>query len=134
MQLRRLTLLFAVSALALAGCSDPAPSWKGGGGGGSSAAAGTVKVTSPTDGAKDVSTATSIVYEASSGAADATVELKDADGTTITGAAPPAGGSASPSAGPAVEWMPGKQLKYATEYTATVTAGGAKSMVKFTTM
>lgn len=130
MQLRRLTLLFVASALALAGCGDSAPSWKGGGG--SSTAAGTVKVSTPADGARDVSTATSIVYEASS--PDATVTLQDAAGGAVEGAAAPATAApASPAPGGA-EWMPAKQLKYATEYTATVTAGGAKTTVKFTTM
>lgn len=136
MQLQRLTLLFVASALVLAGCGDPAPSWKGGGGSGTTSA--TVKVTTPTDGARDVSTATSIVYESS---ADATVTLQDAAGTTIEGAPAPAtsgssgssGSSASPAPG-GTEWMPAKQLKYGTEYTATVTAGSTKSTVKFTTM
>src|SRR5687767_12118732 len=128
MQLRRLTLLFVASALVLAGCGDSAPSWKGGGG--STAAAATVKVTGPADGAKDVSTATSVTDEASS--ADATVTLQDAAGGTVEGAPAPSTG-ASPAPGGA-EWMPAKQLKWGTEYTATVTAGGAKSTVKFTTM
>ncbi|MEV4515081.1 Ig-like domain-containing protein [Dactylosporangium sp. NPDC049525] len=126
MQLRRLTLLTVASALVLAGCGDSAPSWKGGSG--SSTAAGTVKVTTPTDGAHDVSTATSIAYEASS--PDATVTLQDAAGTAVEGAAAPAAAAVAGGA----EWMPAKQLKYATEYTATVTAGGAKTTVKFTTM
>lgn len=136
MQLRRLTLLFVASALVLAGCGDSAPSWKDPGGG-SSAAAGTVKVTAPTDGASDVSTATSITFSASS-SSDAAVTLQDAAGTAVEGAVLPASASASPSAssssGGTVEWMPAKQLKYATEYTATVTSGKAKSTVKFTTM
>ncbi|GAA3255666.1 Ig-like domain-containing protein [Dactylosporangium siamense] len=132
MQLRRLTLLFVASALVLAGCGDSAPSWKDPGGG-SSAATDTVKVTAPADGAADVSTATSITFAASS---DASVSLQDASGTPIEGAVVPPSSSASP-ASPApggVEWMPAKQLKYATEYTATVTSGKAKSTVKFTTM
>jgi lipoprotein-anchoring transpeptidase ErfK/SrfK len=119
MQLRRLTSLFLVSALvsalALAGCGDSAPTWKAPKG-----PTDTVKVTTPADGAKDVSTATSIVYEASS--AETAVTLQDAAGTAVTGAVV------------AGAWVPDKQLKYATEYTATVTGGDAKATVKFTTM
>lgn len=140
MQLRRLTLLFVASALVLAGCGDSAPSWKDPGGG-SGTAAGTVKVSMPADGAHDVSTATSIAYESSS--PGATVTLADAAGGAVEGAPRPASASSSssaPSSGSSaavagsVEWLPSKQLKYATEYTATVSAGGSKSTVKFTTM
>ncbi|MET7423090.1 Ig-like domain-containing protein [Dactylosporangium sp. NPDC005555] len=133
MRLRRLTLLFVASALVLAGCGDSAPSWKDPGGGSSGgAAAGTVKVSTPTDGARDVSTATSVVFSSSS--PDAKVTLQDASGAAVEGAPAPASGGAPPSTDGTVEWMPAKQLKYATEYTATVTAGSARSTVKFTTM
>jgi len=136
MRLRRWTLL-AVSLFVLTACGDSSTTWKGSGtdpgasggaGGGGSAGS----ISSPTDGAKDVSTATDIVYSAPSGA---TVALKDASGASVDGGAPPTAvtASAAPSAGGS-HWVPGKQLQWGTEYTATVSAGGKSTSVKFTTM
>ncbi|GAA0734044.1 L,D-transpeptidase family protein [Dactylosporangium roseum] len=129
---RRWTLIgVVVSTLVLAACGDSGNStWKGGSSG-PSAAAGKVHISSPADGANDVSTATAIAYSASG---TATVTLKDSTGATVEGApAPASSAGASPSAD-GVSWLPAKQLKYGTEYTATVTADGATTSVKFTTM
>jgi lipoprotein-anchoring transpeptidase ErfK/SrfK len=125
--------LLLVSALALSACSDSGTSWKGGGAGGASAeAAGKVHIASPADGAKDVSTAFELVYSAKSAA---TVTLKDSAGASIPGAmSAPGAPSASPAPDPATHWVSDKQLKWGTEYTAEVTADGATSTVKFTTM
>ena len=82
MQLRRLTLLFVSSALVLAGCGDSAPSWKGGGG--SSAAAGTVKVTTPTEGAK-VPTQFEVTGQAATFEANVVWELKQGEKTVRHG-------------------------------------------------
>ncbi|MET7397701.1 Ig-like domain-containing protein [Dactylosporangium sp. NPDC005572] len=128
---RRWTPLIVVSALLLTACSGNGSTWKGPGGSAASPAAPKPVVSAPADGAKDVSTATEIVYSAQS---DATVTLKDASGATIEGAPAPASSSAAPSSSPSSSWLPAKQLKYSTEYTASVTAGGATTEVKFTTM
>jgi lipoprotein-anchoring transpeptidase ErfK/SrfK len=136
MRVRCLTLL-VVSALALSACSGPSTSWNSPGGGTSAAAS--IHIASPADGAKDVSTALDLVFSVPS-AASATVTLKDASGATISGSpapapATPASASASASTAPGqIRWIPDKQLKWATEYTAEVTAGDAKGSVKFTTM
>ncbi|MFG2040739.1 Ig-like domain-containing protein [Dactylosporangium sp. NPDC048998] len=136
--------LLLVSGLALSACSGSDTAWKSPGGDGSKAPSSAVRITSPSDGAKDVPTALDLVFSAPS---SATVTLKDDSGATITGApAAPAPGSSSTPSSPAssaaspssaansVRWIPDKQLKWGTDYTATVTAGGATSSVKFTTM
>ncbi|WP_433080114.1 Ig-like domain-containing protein [Dactylosporangium sp. CA-052675] len=143
MRSRWLSLL-VVSALALSACSNSDTSWKSPGSGTSAGPAESKKIpiTSPADGAKDVSTALDLVFNAPE---SAEVTLKDASGATITGNAvdqqpPKSAASAGPSAeasAPAtdgVHWVPDKQLKWGTEYTATVKADGATGEVRFTTM
>ncbi len=70
-----------------------------------------------------MSTATEVAFTAPKSGA-ATVSLTDSSGGTVPGSLR-ADGSA---------WVPDKQLRYATSYTATVTAGGATKKVSFTTM
>ncbi|MEV6927257.1 Ig-like domain-containing protein [Dactylosporangium sp. NPDC051485] len=132
-----------MSALALSACSGSGTSWNSPGSSGTSSAP-TIHIVSPADGASDVSTALDLRYSAPG---SATVTLKDASGTTVSGApyagdaspSPSLAPSDSPSAPPSAaqdthRWLPDKQLKWGTEYTATVSAGGGSSSVKFTTM
>ncbi|MEV8516755.1 Ig-like domain-containing protein [Dactylosporangium sp. NPDC051484] len=137
--------LLLVSGLGLSACSGSGTAWKSPGGDGSKAPSSAVHITSPADGAKDVPTALDLVFSAPS---SATVTLKDDSGAAISGSPAPASSvtasssassaaSAAASSSPAadsVRWIPDKQLKWGTDYTATVTAGGATSSVKFTTM
>lgn len=116
--------------IALAGCSSGRATWVGAGG--PSANAGAVKgmsISSPQDGATDVPTGTEIRYTGPSAAKATTVDLTDAAGNTVTGAA---GYDKS-------TWVPAKELTYDTKYTAkvTVTDGSGKtstSTSSFTTM
>jgi lipoprotein-anchoring transpeptidase ErfK/SrfK len=108
-----------VSALALvAGCTDK-PSWREPGQTGSSSKAPSgPTVTAPKDGATDVPTSAEV--ELTGANRSTPVTLTDAGGTTIEGTMREDGSS----------WVPAKQLKYATKYTAKV--GG--TTVSFTTM
>ena len=128
--------LVLVGALALAGCSAGSSTrWKGPGSAsdpsGSSSAAGPVAsatITTPANGAANVSTAVEVAYAATN-AASTTVSLTDASGASVPGAMR-ADGSA---------WLPDKQLKYGTQYTLTVTATGtdgkpSSATSTFTTM
>jgi lipoprotein-anchoring transpeptidase ErfK/SrfK len=86
-----------------------------------------IAVTTPTDGATNVPTAVEIAY--TSDGASNTVELADASGAKIEGALRP-----DKSA-----WVPSQQLKWSTQYTATITGTTAdgKTATKsatFTTM
>jgi lipoprotein-anchoring transpeptidase ErfK/SrfK len=122
--------LLLVTALALGACSGSNPSWNKPGSGTSGASA--LHITSPANGATNVPTALDLVFSAPS---TAEVTLKDSSGTSVSGALATA--SASPSASPAsadTRWIPDKQLKWSTEYTATVTSGGSTGTVKFATM
>jgi lipoprotein-anchoring transpeptidase ErfK/SrfK len=114
--------MLVVGALTLSACSDPGSAWKSPLIGTSAGAAGSGKITiaSPADGARNVPTALELVFAAPSRAA---VTLRDAAGGTITGTFAAAG-----------HWLPDKQLKWATEYTAGVKADGATGEVRFTTM
>ena len=127
------TIAALTSLVALAACSNPGekPKWTGsdGSAGGPSASASAelpkATFTAPADGASNVSTATELSLQASPGA-NATVTLTDASGATVAGALRPDGAT----------WIPGAQLKYGTQYTATVTSAGdtAGKKVTFTTM
>ncbi|MFI5908687.1 Ig-like domain-containing protein [Dactylosporangium sp. NPDC051541] len=79
----------------------------------------------PTDGANNVSTATELSLQADPGS-NAQVTLTDASGAAVAGGVSADGKS----------WIPGSQLKYGTQYTATVTSAGdtAGKKVSFTTM
>ncbi|MER7007221.1 Ig-like domain-containing protein [Dactylosporangium sp. NPDC000555] len=144
-----------MSGLGLSACSGSGTAWKSPGGDSSKAPSSAVHITSPADGAQDVPTALDLVFSAKT-SASATVTLKDDSGATITGSPAPASpttasaAASAPASGPAsapassaassppaadsVRWIPDKQLKWGTGYTATVTADGATSSVKFTTM
>lgn len=132
---RALATIAAVTSIALlaAGCSNNnvKPKWNGadGSAGGPSASASAelpkAAFAAPADGATGVSTATELSLQAVPGA-NASVTLTDSSGATVAGALR-ADGSA---------WVPGSQLKYGTQYTATVTSAGdtAGKKVTFTTM
>ncbi|MEU7875367.1 Ig-like domain-containing protein [Dactylosporangium sp. NPDC049140] len=117
-----------------AGCSNDEvkPKWTGAdsSAGGPSASASAAELpkaafAAPNDGANDVSTATDLSLQAEPGA-NAQVTLTDASGAAV------AGGLSSDGKA----WVPGTQLKYGTQYTATVTSAGdtAGKKVSFTTM
>lgn len=85
-------------------------------------------ITGPAADAKDVPASTEITFTTEN-ATDATVELKDAAGKAVKGTMAADGKS----------WLPAGELKYATAYTATVTAAGAEGKTAtatstFTTM
>ncbi|WP_433051288.1 Ig-like domain-containing protein [Dactylosporangium sp. CS-033363] len=120
--------LLVVSGLALSACSESESSWKSPGSGTSGAPARPAKsiaIAAPANGATDVTTALDLVFDAP---ATAAVSLTDASGAAVTGSALPSGSS------PGVHWVPDKQLKWGTEYTATVKSDDATGEVKFTTM
>ncbi|MFD0581732.1 L,D-transpeptidase [Dactylosporangium darangshiense] len=117
-----------------AGCngSDEVKSkWNGsdGGAGGPSASASAdlpkAAFAAPADGAGNVSTATELSLQGGPGA-NAQVTLTDASGATVAGALRADGTS----------WVPSTQLKYGTQYTASVTSAGdqAGKKITFTTM
>jgi lipoprotein-anchoring transpeptidase ErfK/SrfK len=129
-------LLALVGILALSACSTSASGkWSdthgpGGApiGGGNGHAAGAPTISFPHNKATDVPAGLTIAYATKDNAA-ATVTLKDDSGDSISGA---------PGYDPST-WVPDEELKYATHYTATVTAPGANgkpatSSVEFTTM
>ncbi|MFD0584530.1 L,D-transpeptidase [Dactylosporangium darangshiense] len=120
-----------VTALALSACSGSGSSWKSPGS--DTPSASSIHIASPADGAKDVPTALDLVFSAPS---TATVTLKDASGTEISGSPATDTATQSPSGAPTADtrWIPDKQLKWGAEYTATVTSDGATGTVKFTTM
>jgi lipoprotein-anchoring transpeptidase ErfK/SrfK len=112
---------------ALSACGGPA-SWHGagdtagsGGGTGKEAA---VAISAPANGATDVPTSTEITLAAAK--PGSTVTITDASGAEVAGSMRPDGQT----------WLPATQLKYGTQYTATVTGEGANdaSKVSFTTM
>ena len=109
---------------ALSACSGPA-SWHGAGdtagSGGGSGKEAAVAIAAPANGATDVPTSTEIgLANAKSGS---TVTITDASGATVAGTMRPDGQT----------WLPATQLKYATQYTATV-GGDEATKVTFTTM
>jgi lipoprotein-anchoring transpeptidase ErfK/SrfK len=130
--LATIAALTSVVVLAAA-CSDDAvqTKWTGAdssaGGPSASASNESPKATfaAPADGAGDVSTAAELSLQAGPGA-NATVALTDASGATVAGALRSDG----------TTWVPGSQLKYGTQYTATVTSAGdtAGKKITFTTM
>jgi lipoprotein-anchoring transpeptidase ErfK/SrfK len=112
---------------ALSACGGPA-SWHGagdtagsGGGTGKEAA---VAISAPANGATDVPTSTEITLTAAK--AGSTVTITDASGAEVAGSMRPDGQT----------WLPATQLKYGTQYTATVSGEGANeaSKISFTTM
>src|SRR5262245_54399211 len=111
--LRAFAVVAAIGGLAfLAGCGKPSNSWQAPGGPAAAAAAATpVSISAPADGATNVSTASEVVFSVADGT-PAEVTLTDAAGAAIPGAMRPDGSA----------WVPATQLKYATMYTATVTA------------
>jgi lipoprotein-anchoring transpeptidase ErfK/SrfK len=87
-----------------------------------------VTIVAPVDGAQDVVTSTELEFTLQ-GTSTADVTLADANGNTIAGAMREDGSS----------WLPDKQLKYATKYTATIKAtksdgSSAQAATTFTTM
>jgi lipoprotein-anchoring transpeptidase ErfK/SrfK len=132
--LATIAALTSVVVLA-AGCSGDdsgKPKWSGAepSAGGPSASASAAELpkaafAAPADGSSNVSTATELSLQAEPGA-NAQVTLTDAAGAAVNG-----GLSADGKA-----WVPGTQLKYGTQYTATVTSAGdtAGKKVTFTTM
>jgi lipoprotein-anchoring transpeptidase ErfK/SrfK len=119
--------LALAAALVLAGCSGNGK-WRNPGESASKGPIASAKVTTPVDGAIDVSTAIELAYSADH-ATVSKVALAETDGATVAGAPRPGGET----------WLPAKQLKYATKYTATVTATTAsgetiKGTTTFTTM
>jgi len=125
------TLSSVVVLAAACGNDDVTPKWNGAGGsaGGPSASASNeqskVAFAAPADGANNVSTATELSLQAGPGA-NATVTLTDAAGAPVEGGLRTDG----------TAWIPSSQLKYGTQYTATVTSAGDKDgkKVTFTTM
>ncbi|WP_433217028.1 Ig-like domain-containing protein [Dactylosporangium sp. CS-047395] len=132
--LATIAALTSVVVLA-AGCSGDdsgKPKWSGAepSAGGPSASASAAELpkaafAAPTDGSSNVSTATELSLQAEPGS-NAQVSLTDAAGAAVNG-----GLSADGKA-----WVPGTQLKYGTQYTATVTSAGdtVGKKVTFTTM
>lgn len=129
---RRRQPLRALAAVALAavlavtaGCTeDGSPAWQGGDEGPKAK----VTITAPAADATDVPASAEISFTAES-ATDTSVEVTDAAGGTVEGAL----------SGDGTTWLPTGQLKYATTYTATVTATGddgkpATATSTFTTM
>jgi lipoprotein-anchoring transpeptidase ErfK/SrfK len=101
-------------AAGLAACGrDDSPLWSAGSSPDPDPNAAVATVVSPAKDATDVPAAAEIVYGLRN-ASGATVELKAADGTIITGAARADGSS----------WVPATTLAYGTAYTVTVTATG----------
>jgi lipoprotein-anchoring transpeptidase ErfK/SrfK len=112
---------------ALSACGGPA-SWHGagdtagsGGGTGKEAA---ITISAPANGATDVPTSTEITLAAAK--PGSTVTITDASGAEVAGSMRPDGQT----------WLPAAQLKYGTQYTATVSGEGANeaSKISFTTM
>ncbi|NUT34555.1 MAG: L,D-transpeptidase family protein [Hamadaea sp.] len=104
-------------AAGLAACTDDKPNWAGGGGTPSPTAdpnAPGATITSPAKDAVNVAAGAEIAYTLVN-ATSATVELKDANGTVITGELRADGSS----------WVPSKTLAYGAAYTVTVTATAA---------
>jgi lipoprotein-anchoring transpeptidase ErfK/SrfK len=129
---RALATITALAGLiALSACSaDEKPKWSDSGSAGgpsasASAAQPTATLTAPADGATGVSTATELALQAAPGA-NASVTLADASGAVVNGGLRSDG----------TTWIPATQLKYGTQYTATVTSAGdsAGKKVTFTTM
>lgn len=136
-----LGLAVAVGLTTLTGCSGGdsggGGAWQGGSGGQGATPVPTgpqvlAKIASPGADSTKVSTAAEIKYTTEL-ADRATVEVKDAAGTVVPGGLR-AGDDATGGT-----WVPAKQLKYGTAYTATVTATGADGKTSaatstFTTM
>ncbi|GAA3457161.1 Ig-like domain-containing protein [Dactylosporangium matsuzakiense] len=135
---RALATIAALTSVALlaAACSNSddsvKPKWTGSdsSAGGPSASASAAElpkaaIAAPNDGANNVSTATDLALQADPGS-NAQVTLTDASGAAVAGGISADGKS----------WVPGSQLKYGTQYTATVTSAGdsAGKKVTFTTM
>ncbi|GGM66808.1 Ig-like domain-containing protein [Dactylosporangium sucinum] len=126
------TIAALTSVIALSACSsDEKPKWTGndGGAGGPSASASAelpqATFAAPADGATNISTAAELALQTSPGA-NATVTLTDASGGTVQGGFRTDGAT----------WVPATQLKYGTQYTASVTSAGdtAGKKITFTTM
>ncbi|MEV6971107.1 Ig-like domain-containing protein [Hamadaea sp. NPDC051192] len=113
-------------AAGLAACTSDKGS--GGGTGGATESpkpdpnAAAATIVTPAKDATGVSAATEIVYELKN-ATEATVELKDANGTVVTGELRADGSS----------WVPAKTLGYSMAYTLTVTATGSDGKTGTTT-
>jgi lipoprotein-anchoring transpeptidase ErfK/SrfK len=122
---RPLAVLAALGGLViLSGCTSAAgASWQDAGSKPPASVTSPITVSAPADKATQVSTATEVAFTAPKGSA-ATVTLTDSSGGTVPGSLR-ADGSA---------WVPDKQLRYATSYTATISAGSATKKVSFTTM
>jgi lipoprotein-anchoring transpeptidase ErfK/SrfK len=117
------------SALLLAGCGGSDAAWHSAGDRAASKdPAPDITVSQPANDATGVPTAVEIVYTTTGDGGQATVELTAADGTAVPGAPRPDGAA----------WLPAKQLKYDTRYTAkvstTVKGKVQTETVAFTTM
>jgi lipoprotein-anchoring transpeptidase ErfK/SrfK len=112
---------------ALSACGGPA-SWHGAGdtagSGGGTGKETAVAISTPANGATDVPTSTEIAL--ASAKPGSTVTITDASGAEVAGSMRTDGQT----------WLPATQLKYGTQYTATVSGEGANdaSKVSFTTM
>ena len=125
---RALAAIATLGAAALmSGCGTAASaSWHAPGSHMDSSSRTSATITAPADGSDNVSTASELAL-AVTNADSASVTLTDPTGAAVEGRLRPDGST----------WVPAEQLKYATTYTATVTATGASSdtrKVSFTTM
>ena len=105
--LRSFAVVAVAGALALTGCKGGGAVWQGVGGDGPKLSA---TVTSPAANATKVPASTYVAFTTEQ-AAQAAVELKDAQGNVVKGKLATDGKT----------WMPAATLKYATRYTAAVT-------------
>jgi lipoprotein-anchoring transpeptidase ErfK/SrfK len=123
-----LTCALAVTA----GCTrngNDGPTWKGGGSGGSSNEDAPAEpelgatVTVPAANATGVKPLTNVVFTTREATGAASLELKDAKGTTVEGEL----------AADGTTWVPAQALSWGTTYTATVTVDGADGKTATTT-
>jgi lipoprotein-anchoring transpeptidase ErfK/SrfK len=123
-------VLAVAAVLGLSACGGSSSThWNGSGGGNTNDGSGvSATITAPANGADDVPAAIEITYRTTN-AKSASVQLTNASGGSVEGALRADGTS----------WVPATSLKYATKYTAKVTATGADgktadATVTFTTM
>ncbi len=127
----RIVAVLAVAAvLGVSACASSPSTHRNGSGGGNTDDGGKVSasITVPASGATDVPAAIEITYRTTN-AKSSSVQLTDASGANVDGK-PRADGTS---------WVPARSLKYATKYTAKVTATGADgktadATATFTTM
>jgi lipoprotein-anchoring transpeptidase ErfK/SrfK len=127
---RTVAVLAVAAALGLSACaSSPSTRWNGSGGGNTNDGGKvSASITAPASGGTDVPAAIEIAYRTSN-AKSSSVQLTDASGANVDGKL----------RGDGTSWVPALSLKYATKYTAKVTATGADgktadATATFTTM